>query len=197
MILHTVDAITENYVTNSWCFTDMLPGTDDAAIVTLLKDFYDDIAAAYWSNLIAQNGHEVKLYDLPGTVPNYPYFEGTFNMASAPSGQALPGEIALCLSFQGVRSAGFPQARRRGRVYIGPLSTACNSGGRPIAAVMTAMGTAAATLRSQAAVISGTGGWAVWSVTDAAPVEVDNGWIDNAFDVQRRRGVDATSRTTF
>jgi len=197
VILHTADTVTENFITNSWCFTDMTAGTADAAIVTMLKDFYDDIASTLWSNSLAQNGHEVKLYALPGYVPNYPYFEGVFNMAADPVGPELPSELAVCLSFQGARSAGFPQARRRGRLYIGPWGTGASTLGRPTTTVMGQIATAAATLKSTAASISGTGGWAVWSVKDQAAVLVDNGWVDNAWDIQRRRGIDYTSRTTF
>ena len=197
VILHTADGITENYITNSWCFSDMAPGTDDAAIKAMLKDFYDDITNSYWSNTIAQNGHELKLSDLPGVQPNYPYYEGVWNLAAAPAGSPIPTECAICLSFQGLRSSGFPQARRRGRVFLGPWGATANSSGRPAGALVTQITVAAATLKSTAAAISGVGGWAVWSVTDQAAVEVDNGWVDNAFDTQRRRGVDATSRTTF
>jgi len=197
VILHTADAVPENYVSNSWCLSDVTPGADDAAIVTLMKDFYDDITASFISTAITTNGHEVKLSLLPGTPPNYPYFEGTFNLASAPSGTPLPSELAVCLSFQGARSAGLPQARRRGRVYIGPLGTNANSSGRPNPTLMTAIANAAVTFKASAAAISGAGGWAVWSTVDQAPVLVDDGWVDNAFDVQRRRGLLYTSRTTF
>lgn len=197
VILHTTDNVPENYISNSWCFEDFGPGTDDAATVAMLKDFYDDIAASMWSNVIAQNGHNVKLSLLPGFPPNYPYFEGTFNLAAAPSGSPLPSEVAVCLSFQGARSAGLPQARRRGRLYLGPWGTSANTTGRPTGSLMSSIGVAAATLKSTAASIAASGGWAVWSPTDSAAVLVDDGWIDNAFDTQRRRGLIYTARTTF
>lgn len=197
VILHTDDNVPENYISNSWCFEDFSPGPDDAATVTMLKDFYDDIPASSWSAFIAQNGHEVKLSLLPGFPPNYPYFEGTFNLAANPTGSELPNENAICLSFQGARSAGLPQARRRGRLYLGPWGSAANTTGRPASALMTSIANAALTLKATAASIATSGGWAVWSVRDQAPVLVDDGWIDNAWDTQRRRGLVYTSRTTF
>lgn len=197
VILHTTDANPENYISNSWCFKNFDPGTDDAATVTMLKDFYDDITASYWSSVIAQNGHEVKLSELPGTPPNYPYFESTFNLATAPSGSALPSECAIALSFQGARVAGFPQSRRRGRLYLGPWGATANVSGRPLAALMTQIANAALTLKATADSIGSLGGWAVWSTVDQAAVRVDNGWIDNAWDTQRRRGLSYTSRTLF
>lgn len=197
VILHTEDAVPENYISNSWCFEGMTPGADDAAVVTILKDFYDDISASYWSTFIAQNGHDVKLSLLPGTPPNYPFFEGTFNLAANPSGTELPNENAICLSFQGARSAGLPQARRRGRVYLGPWGTTANTAGRPTAALVTQIATAATTLQTAAAAVATAGGLAVWSTVDQAPVIVDDGWIDNAWDTQRRRGLLYTARTLW
>lgn len=197
VILHTADAVPENYISNSFCFDGMDTGGDDAAIVTMLKDFYDDLTPATMSSVVTQNGHEVKLSQLPGLAPNYPYFEGTFNLASAWSGSPMPSEVALALSFQGVRSAGAPQARRRGRVYIGPFGSNANTSGRPAAAVLTFMANAATTMQATAASIATSGGWAVWSVADQTAVPVDNGWIDNSWDTQRRRGLVYTSRTLW
>ena len=197
VILHTTDAVPENYISNSWCFNGMTIGADDAAIVTLLKDFYDDMGLTYMANTIAQNGHEVKLSLLPGSPPNYPYFEGTFNLAAAYTGTPLPSEVAVCLSFQGARSAGLAQARRRGRVYIGPLGTSANTSGRPTAGFISNISAAALTLKAAAASVSDADGWCVWSHANQDAVPVEDGWIDNSFDTQRRRGLVYTSRTTF
>jgi len=197
VILHTDDNTPANYVTNSLAFFS--PGTfaDFTGLTSCIKDFYDDIPATYWSSELQQNGHEIKYYDLPGTPPNYPVEEDVWNMASAPGGSPLPQECAVCLSFQGARTPGFPQARRRGRIYIGTLGTAANTSGRPTAALVSALATAAATFKSNVGALADTIDWAVWSVVDQSPVIVDNGWVDNVFDTQRRRGLLETSRTTF
>jgi len=198
--LHTVDADEENYVTNVWAFNDGSLAGFDASATTILKAFYDSLST-YLSPAIAQNGHTIKWYSLPlGPPPNYPTSETTFNLTSAPSGTAMPSEVATCLSFQGVTITGQPQRRRRGRIYLGPLnSTALGIGtdaGRVSATLRTGMTTAADTLANS---IMGLGAarWGVWSGTDSALVNVDNGWIDNAFDTQRRRGLADTARTTF
>lgn len=197
VILHTTDNIPENFVTNSFAFSssDIFP--DIAAIVNAFRTFYQGIGAANLSVALAQNGHEVKFYDLPGPVPNYPISEQTWNMTAAPSGSALPAEVALCLSFQGARTPGFPQARRRGRVYIGPLALVTNTAGRPTAAFITAMTAAATTFKATITALPSDTQWAVWSGVDVAAVPVANGWVDNAFDTQRRRGVIPTTKTTF
>lgn len=197
VILHTVDATPANYVTNSFAFTGTDPVPVLGGITTALKDFYDDITASFLSNDIAQNGHEIKYYDLPGPVPNYPIEEDVWNLAADPSGPQLPQEVALCLSFQGARTPGFPQNRRRGRVYIGPLGTGANTNGRPTSGFVTQLATAAATLKANIIALAGDTVWSVWSTVDQAGVPIDNGWVDNVWDTQRRRGLVETSRTTW
>jgi len=197
VILKTADNISENYVTNSLCVVAPNALSSTAAITTAVKDFYDDLGSTYLSSALAQNGHTIKYSLLPGTPPNYPYEEDVFNLGTAPSGTPFPSEMAVCLSFQGDRQAGFPQARRRGRIYIGPLGNAANNLGRPHSTFISQLATAGATFKSNIAAI-GTGHyWAIWSGTDQTAVEVNDGWVDNAFDVQRRRGLTATTRTTF
>jgi len=197
VILHTTDNVQENYVTNSWCFQVPSALGSTGPLTTALKDFYDDLIAADWSLSLAQNGHQIKYSLLPGTPPNYPFDEDVFNFAAAPNGSQLPSELALCMSFQADRVAGFPQARRRGRVYIGPLGITTNTSGRPTSAVISRLATAGATLKSNVAALGADYAWAVWSVADQASVKVKDGWVDNAFDVQRRRGLAYSSRTTF
>jgi len=196
VILKTVDNVAENFVSNSWAFDCPTPADAPDLLTPLIEDFYSTLRG-YLSPVIAQNNHTVKYSVLPGTPPNYPFEEDTFNLTTAPSGTALPDEVAVCLSFQGSRGAGFPQARRRGRIYFGPLATVAATGNRPATALLTLMGTTALTLMTDVNALGAGYGWVVWSPTDGSAVEVTNGWIDNAFDTQRRRGVDYTSRTVF
>jgi hypothetical protein len=196
VILHTTDNLPENFATNSWCFNLASTAGAGALLTPILKDFYDDIIA-YYSAGITQNGHEIKYTELPGTPPNYPFDTDIWNFGAAPSGNAIPQELAVCLSFQGDRAAGLPQARRRGRIYIGPLDSTAMTNDRPAAGLLTALANAAQTLSASVDAIGGGSYWAVWSQVDQDAVPLADGWIDNAFDVQRRRGLLATSRTTF
>jgi hypothetical protein len=122
----------------------------------------------------------------------------------------LPNEVALCLSYQAVAISGESQARRRGRIFFGPLCNTANTLSatgecRPSAALVTALCGAATLLATPAATAAGDlVHWAVYSPTtdltetiDDAFQDVDNGWVDNSFDTQRRRGRDATARTTW
>jgi len=199
VILHTDNATPEDYVTNSWCVTTTgtptTPGLNDFTVA--FKDFYDDLAS-FLGATIAQNGHEVKYYDLNQLVPpNYPILEDTFNLTSNPGIDGMPSEVALCLSFQGEKVPGFPQARRRGRIYFGPIVATATAGGRPTSGLVTALSNAGDALATALPGNTMPANLAVWSVADGAAVPVTDGWVDNAFDTQRRRGVDRTSRTTW
>jgi len=199
VILHTVDALSANYVTNSWCFeTADPPGPAEYAdYTTAFKDFYDDLSGLISVN-IAQNGHEVKYYDLEQSPPpNYPTAIEVFNLTTAPTAATLPTEVACCLSMQGQKVPGLVQRRRRGRIYIGPLSTAASTLGRPSTTLQSTLASACQSLATALAAADEPGNLAIWSEVDGDAVPVTDGWIDNAFDTQRRRGVQTTSRTTF
>lgn len=196
IILHTADQVPANYVQNQIAFTSGSEDPDIDAVMSALDSFYTALGSGYFSNKIAGTGHEVKFYEMPGLTPNYPFEERTFDLNSAPTGDSLPQEVALVLSFQGSRSAGFPMARRRGRIYVGPLKSTTSTDGRPTSGVISGLVTAAEEFGDDIKAIPGHQ-WCVWSTVDADMVPIVSGWVDNAWDTQRRRGVTATSRTTF
>jgi len=198
-IIKTDDAISENYITNSWCI-DCANYPSDSEIDEYVVDFdlFYTTMGSFFGNTVAQNGHELKFYDLSQLVPpNYPIAIKTFDLASNPSTDGLPSEVALCLSMQGAKSSGFPQARRRGRVYFGPIISTVSSGGRPSSTILTALTGAADVLASGLLASTNSAILSVWSVADSSAVHVTDGWVDNSFDTQRRRGVAPTARTTF
>lgn len=197
VVLHTADNVPENFISNTFSFE--APSLSGVSTLTtpLLKAFYDSLNTPLLSPVIAQNGHEIKYFELPGLTPNYPFDIDVFNLAGVPSGTALPDEVSICLSFQGVVVAGLPQARRRGRVFLGPLKTTAATANRPSTTALTAVGVAAVNLRTSFAAL-GTGyWWTVWSPSNGSSTVITNGWSDNAFDTQRRRGVLATSRAVW
>jgi len=132
--------------------------------------------------------------------------------ATAQGAPSLPNEVALAVSFHGDLSAvgefgsggTRPRARRRGRVFIGPLwdGTSASSSGnpaRPSATFMEDLRLAADRLM----ILSDDATTWKWVVPHAAEsagwtsVPVIGGWVDNEFDTQRRRGLVATTRSTF
>lgn len=110
----------------------------------------------------------------------------------------LPSEIALCASYHGTYSSGTPNARKRGRFFFGPLATATNTGstGRPTSALRTALKDAMAGIKSFSD-LDNDWTWVQYSPTGDLTSTVTGGWVDDAWDVQRRRGQPVTSKTTW
>jgi hypothetical protein len=199
VILHTTDNLAANYVTNSWCIetVDIPSDPEFQEYTDAFKDFYDDLSGIL-SLPIAQNGHEIKYYDLEQLVPpNYPAAIQTFNLGTAPSAAGLPSECAVCLSFQGEKVPGFKQSRRRGRVYIGPIAQSQNTTGRPSTTIRSTFASAAESLCTALKGSSNVALLSVWSHVDSDAVPVSDGWIDDAWDTQRRRGLQRTTRDTW
>lgn len=197
----------EDVVTNVWSFkyVTLAPSAADwTALRAVLLTFYAQVyqtgsftAAAWLRPALTQ----FKGYDLNDPIPRAPRHNSvsaiTVTTTAAPT--ATP-ETAVCLSFQGVLASGSPQSRRRGRIYLGGLGVPVAAGGASAFPLVTAGGTTAVTgaasvLKGAASAIGWT--WSVYSRVDDAMVTVDNGWMDNAADTQRRRGQQPTLRTTW
>lgn len=175
-----------------------------------VRDFYQAIDLLCLAGSVGSEA-TVKIYDMRDAKPRVPEFTDTFTLTPDAT-NPLPNEVAVCLSFAAAGGSGLNPRRRRGRIYLGPWpssssSTEVVSGqSRPTAAARTAIANAAASMK-QTDLPIGIGGsvrWAVYSPTtdltssiDDAFNDVETGWVDNAFDTQRRRGPDATARTTF
>lgn len=192
----TVDNTAANYATNTFHFIAD-DDTELPAIQTAVQAFYNTWRPEM-NNLVRQNTHEYKFYNMSDPEPRAPVLEGSFNLTTAPAGTPLPTEVSLCLSFQGTKVSGEPQARRRGRVYL-PFITSASMGSdaRPDAGCITAAVNCGTNLLAASVAAAGWD-WIVASTFD--PISgaiVDNGWVDNEWDTQRRRGRVATARTTY
>nr|CRY97802.1 hypothetical protein [uncultured prokaryote] len=193
--IYPVTNVAEDASTNVWSFV-AVDSDELADIAIALGEFYDDMYLWY-PETVRQNNHLIKIYDRADPVPRAPQYQTTFNLTGAPSGIPLPPEVALCLSFQAVPISGTPQARRRGRTYFGPnLSGANATPGIPSTSLINALATAGEALKaaSDAAL---NWSWGVWSTVDEQTSIIHEGWVDNAWDTQRRRGVDSTARTIW
>lgn len=190
-----VSAVPEDAVVNTFSFS-AVDDTDLPDIATALITAYNGFRPNF-SNLLAQNGHTLKMYDRADTEPKAPVYDETFNLSAAPTGAPLTPEISLCLSFQADPASGIPQARRRGRVYLGPLASGTMTGsGRPGAELVEDVTDFGQSLLD-ASFAAADWEWVVWSTTNSAPYIITNGWCDNEYDIQRRRGREATSRDVF
>jgi len=155
-----------------------------------------DLCLALSNKVGADKQLTVKLYDIAedahkgdGKPPNRPKATAVRNVGnSAESTQ--PRELALCLSFYGGSNA----PHQRGRLYIpaGLLMAAGALAVRPSAGILTTLG-------GWNTVFASLGGanvdWIVWSPTRNTATKVTNWYVDDEWDVQRRRGYKPTTRT--
>lgn len=192
-VLMMDDGLFENAATNTWYFdsddfTTLAPARD------ALLQFYIDIDGFMASN-IDPSTSVIKWYEINGVLPTGPPIIEQPMTGFTPGPTSGPPEVALVMSFRSSVIPGSPPARHRGRVYLGPLG---NIGAdRPTTADVNGIAAAGQTLLD--AVDPAPGGW-LWmqhSPTAASYSQVVNGYVDNEWDTQRRRGRKATLRTTF
>jgi hypothetical protein len=168
---------------------------------------------AYWlSAHISRtaNACEIKYYDvhghLDGSAVGSPAATRFFTLGAVDTNAGgLPAEVACCLSMHADLSGLLehvgttrPKARHRGRVYIGPfvadtgsiIVDDSNGQSRPQASIYSTILKAGDALRqmTHAGSPSVNAQLAVWSKKDAAMHQVVGVSVDDAWDVQRRRG---------
>lgn len=194
--IKTADNIAANYATNTFHFN-----ADDLTALQLahnaLVTFYNAIDTNF-SDLVstAAGGLSITSWDFDASPPRAPVLTTTGTFAGMGIGP-LPTEVSLCISFQGTRISGVPQARRRGRIYVPFLQeTANDATARPSAGLVSSLATSAQALLT-ASDAAATWTWEIWSAAGPGFTTVTDGWVDNEWDTQRRRGRKATSRTTF
>lgn len=180
-------------IINTWhCIADDVNELESGFVVQLTT-FYGAIDGSL-SKELDPSASWYRAYDLDDPTPRAPVLEENFNLGTVSTGVSAPNELAVVMSFEAPQQSGVAQARRRGRVYLGPWSQAqIGSNGEVHAALMSDLDTAMSNLldASQAAT---TWAWAVYSRVNDAAIEVVHAWVDNAWDIQRRRGTSATSR---
>lgn len=193
--LHTEDANPANFVTNTMYWDDGEAETF-STLVTEIVDAYN-LIQSHISTVIAENGHDIQFYRMSDPEPRAPVFEDSWNL-SGTSATSIPRECAMCVSFQAPRISGVPQSRRRGRLYLGPFGSSAldTATGNPSANIVTAC------VNFGSALLDFSQGqadwkWAVYSTVNETGSEVSDGWVDNAWDTQRRRGNEWTARTLF
>jgi len=167
-------------------------GTPNWADVTEAWQSYMDDLRNFFPGTVAETGHSLRVYDLADEEPRAPVSDLPWEFSSAPTGTTLPAEVALCISYEGTQISGLTQARRRGRMYIGPINATINDDGRPGAV---ALGNFVGFFPTFVDALNTAGCYfVVYSRVNEDPVQVVKAWADNAFDTQRRRGVEPSHR---
>lgn len=207
-ILQAKTLLPEDVFVNTWHFkwdgNGIEPDIETAAdLISLrLQDFYNAVDPTHGSLAshlpdFLTTAAKIKVYHSAEAEPRTPH-ERDYTLANIAPGTHLPTEVAACLSFYANKNT----ATTRGRVFLGPLKasasfTAPNSTPR--------VATSFRDLVSAAAVrMSGSGDglhWCTRNVNTSTGVTtwsaVTAGWVDDAFDTQRRRGIKASARTVW
>lgn len=196
-IMHHESGLPEDVFVNSWGFRND-GATDQEAMAAnvqeVLSAFYQE---SFDGNPALMNYYpdsiesvELRVYDLGQQPPRIPVIVPLLNEWVTGTGTNFPGEVALCLSFVATRN----QPRSRGRIYLGPLTSSAgqeiNGVLRPSPTFQSVVANAAVNVLETSQPVT----WTIISQMDAAAKEVTGGWVDNAWDTVRKRGLMASGR---
>jgi hypothetical protein len=189
----------EDVVVNSWAFVVNAGFTPDPNIFRdVLDAFYSTVHAGETTS-VRDHMHpsltslSYRIYDLGQLPPREPTIVPSV-LWIKPTGSPLPEECSVVLSFYADRNL----PRKRGRLYIGPLDSGTlqsmpDGATRPNLAVRSAIRAGAINVMNTSQPV----GWSVVSQVNASSHIITAGWVDDAYDTQRRRGPAATSRILF
>lgn len=197
-VLQNANGLAEDRYISSFVFTGVgSSSATAAAVVPLVVAFVQETAVWLGPQCSrAANASRAIWYDL-GEAPTRTPHESSFTLSAAGGGAGsttpLPAEVACVISLRSTENS----ARARGRLYVGPLHSLCADTGtagdsRPILGFRTALKGAAERL-ADGAVTAGCS-WQILSRADGDTKEIVGGFIDDAWDTQRRRGISPTSR---
>lgn len=205
-IFHGVSGLPEDRYVNTWWFnrngSSVSLSAAAATIAQRLGNFFTAVGlnqtlplTAYLSNTAIDEarGLEVRVYDTNQPEPREPAIV-TVPLTGFTTQVSLPAEVAVCLSYYATRNI----PRHRGRVYLGPLNLSAMSTSDGLADPNVSQ-TMMDDIQDRASTLAGFTDlpWSVCSLRDQVLRDITNGWIDNTFDTQRRRGSQPTRRETW
>lgn len=199
----------EDHAVNTFHFQNNTVLGDVDNIADMLVDFYN-VAPGGQANGIAQfmspgltaQFSEIKLYNLDDAKPRAPIYTREFELLTTGTASAIPQQCAIVATYETAPVSGQNQRRYRNRIYL-PFwkNTTVSAQGMVSSTVRDVIAAAMAEMK-QASDASISNTWMVFSPTRATAggtpedglAPVDQGWVDDSFDIQRRRKVDPTSR---
>lgn len=154
---------------------------------------------------------EVTTFNMLDPEPRVPIEVITMNSVSLSGSQALPEEVSMVVSYQGVPISGQSMRQRRGRMYLPTFvvtqldedtSTIWNSAVVANAASMMEnirddLEAADLHLVVFSRVAAAAAGGTLLNQAKAGATIVNNGWVDNEPDTQRRRGRPGGTKTAW
>lgn len=221
--MHTMEQVSglpEDRIANNFHFStgDVLSPTLDA-VEAAVQSFYNGGGrpAQYLGPFVQTTGARVLLYNMDDPPPRVPLRETTYAMTGPFGATAVPHEVAITCSFRGEYVSGENKARKRGRIFFGPIAESAIDKSTPAPRVTAAARASLSQAMLDLLVASDAAAlwsWVVYSAgardnsNTAIPYEdrpllppsftlVTEGWVDDALDTQRRRGKAPTVRTPF
>lgn len=203
--------IPEDVVVNTWHFDYALDPTppDEGAwadinshLATFYQAIYHNTSGLTHAPWLRPLLNTLRAYNLDDPLPRAPLYEAGMALTlGTPLTSALTApETACCLSYQAAPLSGTPQARRRGRIFLGGLGPCIVAG---TASAFPEFGVAQRNVVANAAealLVNANAdgwGWRVYSRVGESASVVTNGWVDDELDTQRRRGRRVEERTIW
>lgn len=151
----------------------------------------NDLATAIKAWELSPTNHEltVKMYNMNDALPRRP--KATVIKSAGLAVEAgYMREVAICLSFSTAKNV----PSERGRLYVPHMKISNNAPGvRPTQTERDKTGALADVLRN----LGGTNvDWVVYSPTHQSAKSVYKWWVDDEWDIQRRRGLRPTTRSS-
>lgn len=200
-VIPYVSGLSEDIITNTMHWLNGVGDLEDGAdyIAARLIDFYDGVylAAGTADTYVNWAGAIVRVFDMdvPGSSPVERQIPIT---PVSPASGVLPSECSAVLSYHGAIPV---TPRRRNRIYLGGFANAASFEGtganppRLAGTLRTNVIAAAQAMHADNDVAEVQ--WMGWSGADGTMFALAGGWIDDAWDTQRRRGTDASVRNIF
>lgn len=173
---------------------------DSPLVATAVDTFYSTVhgsgAVGSFLSPYVSRDYEIRTYDMSTAAPRVPsIYEHALPAVNSGGPTAnMPEEVAVCLSYHTIPPV---TARRRGRIYLGPLCDAAGDPANTSAPTRVESQLRASVSLSAVALVNSGLGWAVYSPTGDTWGVIVAGWTDDAFDTQRRRGAAASTRTIW
>lgn len=223
VVLKSKSGLSEDNVVMDFVFT-IAGALDESSVAPLqlrIQNFFNAPTTTGVAGLLSPslergvNKSEVRYYvldgHLNGTAHGSPQITAQWSLGSTSELTPMPSEVAVALSFRGDYGS-TPEfgtelgpkggrerlrARHRGRVFIGPLGlNALDSDSTTKRPFVKATARSAITTAAKVLMDVDEPRWGAWSRKNSAVYPLVECWVDDAFDVQRRRGEDPVVRTT-
>ncbi len=204
-------ALAKDATVNTLHFGTTGPAVDALSAVSItaaIVDFFnadpvgaDSPLGSHMSPGIDRPNCRIKIYRLNDPKPRIPLSDEPWTLIPS-VGNAIPSEVAVVASFQAAKVSGLSQASRRNRIFVGALNTTSMiADAQGNARVHNEVITSLLNAMNRLWVASDLDANWTWVANSPklgilSTAAIRDGWVDNEFDTQRRRGVKATVRST-